>query len=79
KRDLGFVTSSSYISTYTSLKGLVTAIAHRYRANREKTTLAAYAHIYHMSVLLDFKESSLEDSNTTFGFYRRAYTYTSRD
>ncbi|GBN19357.1 hypothetical protein AVEN_154232-1 [Araneus ventricosus] len=69
-RQEGFrvVTYLSYISTYTSLKGLVTAIAYRHRANREETPVDAFAHIYCMSVLLDFKKSSHEDSNITLGF-----------
>ncbi|GBM54841.1 hypothetical protein AVEN_54244-1, partial [Araneus ventricosus] len=42
---------------------LVTAIAHRRRANREETPVAAYAHIYRMPVLFDFEKSSPQDSN----------------
>ncbi|GBN87149.1 hypothetical protein AVEN_162153-1 [Araneus ventricosus] len=58
KRDLRFASYLSKISNLTTFKGLVTAIAHRRRVNIEKTPLAAYAHIYRMSVLLDFKKSS---------------------
>ncbi|GBN37063.1 hypothetical protein AVEN_134377-1 [Araneus ventricosus] len=47
---------------------LVTAIAYRRCANREETPLASYAHIYRMSILLEFKKSSPEDSNITLVF-----------